>query len=381
MNPVLWLKNDENFGDSFVPKEGDIHVLVVVPEGAAGSAGGTSEMMPVAKRQRLEVSISLAEIWKRSELRLEALPDAYQLAALLEQPLPFRVTLDDSAVSENVFDPTGPLVSCPKLEASMNYFLLKCDLHPDPTASENTWQEYYDILLSISTTLCHGNGFTVLKRRNRADPTGATQPRKRPDCILQYDGVVLMRGEEKSSLILVAVSVRELTSKMCRWSVLLYGDLPYILGYATSGSRLQMVAIERSDGPCRPTPILTCHILTEKARALKVFYNLAFLLAQMSSLVKRSSWCNLLPFVPDVNEKRELVLLDDVVERTIRRTQCTSAEDIERLVDVYKTLANLSDGCSRVMHLQTVVDLRKNDDCLVVTLSPIGSRRVPESDG
>ncbi|RLN10509.1 hypothetical protein BBJ28_00025772 [Nothophytophthora sp. Chile5] len=264
----------------------------------------------------------------------------------------------------------------------MNVSLLKCKFHPEAMASENSWQEYYDILLSITTILCHENSFAVLKCRPRADRTGTTHPRKRPGCVFQYQCVVLMRGEEKSSLVPIPVAVRELTSKMRRWSELFYGDLPYILGYATSGADLQMVAIEISNGPCRPTPILACNIFMEKARTLKVFYNLAFLLREMSLLVNRSSWCNLLPFVPDVNEKRKLVLLDGAIERTITRTQCSSAEDFERLVDVYKTLkgVEVSAGGSPVTHLQTVEMLREKDDRLVVVLSPVGSRRVPESD-
>ncbi|ETP43033.1 hypothetical protein F442_10100 [Phytophthora nicotianae P10297] len=32
MDPLLWIKNPKNFGDSFEPNEGEIHVLVMVPE-------------------------------------------------------------------------------------------------------------------------------------------------------------------------------------------------------------------------------------------------------------------------------------------------------------------------------------------------------------
>ncbi|RLN06497.1 hypothetical protein BBJ28_00026608, partial [Nothophytophthora sp. Chile5] len=359
---------------------GPVNVLVVVPEWAVGSARETSTMAQVAKRQRLEANTSLVEIWKRWRLGLEELPCALQLGALLERPLPFRLTLCDSTVSEDVFDPNGPLLTCAKLEALMNSCLLKLKFSPEAVASENSWQEYYDTLLTISTTLCLENKFAVLKRRNLADTTGTTQLRKRPDCILQHKGVVLMRGEEKRSLVPITASLGELTDKMRRWSVVFYGDLPYILGYATSGADLQMVAIERSDGSCRPTPILACDILTETARALKVFYNLAFLLREMSSLVKRSLWCDLVPFVPNVNEKRKIVLLDEVVERTITRSHDVSAADFERLVNVYKTLAELSAEGSPVTHLQTVEELREKNGRLIVELSPVGCIRRPERD-
>ncbi|ETM39626.1 hypothetical protein L914_14233, partial [Phytophthora nicotianae] len=38
MMPSLWLKNAKYFGESFQPGEGQVHVLVVVPEGAVVSA-------------------------------------------------------------------------------------------------------------------------------------------------------------------------------------------------------------------------------------------------------------------------------------------------------------------------------------------------------
>ncbi|KAG3233379.1 hypothetical protein PI124_g21546 [Phytophthora idaei] len=38
MDPTLWINNDKHFGKNFGPAEGEVHVLVVVPEGAIGSA-------------------------------------------------------------------------------------------------------------------------------------------------------------------------------------------------------------------------------------------------------------------------------------------------------------------------------------------------------
>uniref|UniRef100_P0CV73 Crinkler effector protein 4 n=2 Tax=Phytophthora capsici TaxID=4784 RepID=CRN4_PHYCP len=44
MDPTLWVKNPKHFGDNFQPGEGQVHVLVVVPEGVVGSASETSKM-------------------------------------------------------------------------------------------------------------------------------------------------------------------------------------------------------------------------------------------------------------------------------------------------------------------------------------------------
>ncbi|KAE9032498.1 hypothetical protein PR002_g9142 [Phytophthora rubi] len=167
---------------------------------------------------------------------------------------------------------------------------------------------------------------------------------------------------------------------MRRWNVMFYGDLPYILGYATSGDDLQLVTIERTDGPCRAKVIADFSIFEDRAGALKVFYNLALLLHQMAKLTKRSYACGLEPFVPDENEKRKIVLLGGFIERTIKGTRSSGEMDVERLKSVYETLQGLDEG-SPVTHLQTVEKLSvKQDGRLVVELSPIGYLRLPTID-
>ncbi|KAL4093765.1 hypothetical protein PRIC1_011195 [Phytophthora ramorum] len=44
MDPTLWIKNPKHFGDNFQPGEGQVHVLVVVPEGAGSQAGVTASI-------------------------------------------------------------------------------------------------------------------------------------------------------------------------------------------------------------------------------------------------------------------------------------------------------------------------------------------------
>ncbi|RLN91971.1 hypothetical protein BBJ28_00026218 [Nothophytophthora sp. Chile5] len=74
MNPVLWLKNDENLGDSFVPKEGDIHVLVVVPEGEVAAPRDSSELqelMEKAVTKALETRDNKRSVYSLSDLQSE----------------------------------------------------------------------------------------------------------------------------------------------------------------------------------------------------------------------------------------------------------------------------------------------------------------------
>ncbi|KAG3046393.1 hypothetical protein PI125_g26981, partial [Phytophthora idaei] len=83
MDPLLWIKNDQHFGANFQPGEGQVHVLVVVPEQGTSapivSEGGVfdrcsdpffskfqtvyqvgdwlefSSLLPLTKRQRLYI--------------------------------------------------------------------------------------------------------------------------------------------------------------------------------------------------------------------------------------------------------------------------------------------------------------------------------------
>ncbi|RLN91081.1 hypothetical protein BBJ28_00026504 [Nothophytophthora sp. Chile5] len=74
-------------------------------------------------------------------------------------------------------------------------------------------------------------------------------------------------------------------------------------------------------------------------------------------------------------------VLDSGIERTIKRSQCSDAEDFDRLVSIYKTFRKLSTKGSPGTHLQTVGELTvKRSYPLVVGLSPIGCRRYPTTD-
>ncbi|KAL3658720.1 hypothetical protein V7S43_016356 [Phytophthora oleae] len=272
------------------------------------------------------------------------------------------------------------MVSCPKLETLLNYFIVTCGCDSPTTASENAYQLYYDVLFGITNFLCYERGFDLYARRNPADTTRTTKNQLRPDYIIQYNCLVLMRGEERRDLVKSYTAVEELTAKMRHWNVVLYGDLPYILGFTTAGNNLRVVAIERTDGPCRSEHILDVNIFLNKAGALKLFYNLAFLLHHMDITTKHPYKCGLIPFEPNDDEKRTIVLLDGGIERTIKSSGY-SIKDFERIVDIYTKLQELSTEGSTTTHLQSVEESKTTEDgSLVVALSPVDYLRRPKVD-
>eukprot|EP00644_Phytophthora_capsici_P011560 jgi/Phyca11/537210/estExt2_fgenesh1_pg.C_PHYCAscaffold_790005 len=197
----------------------------------------------------------------------------------------------------------------------------------------------------------------------------------RPDFLLHYLGMVLLRGEEKSATTEIDEPVKELTAKMSWWNPMFYGDLPYILGYATSGARLRVVMIDRH---LHSDAILEFQsIFQQRAEVIKLFYNLAFFFHKMSVLAKRTCPSSLMPFTPDVNRKRKIELMDDVIVRTIKRNQCRDRVDFRRLADIYATLQELNNRVRERTHLQIVRKLRLKKRLLRVQLSPLGTVRPP----
>jgi serine/threonine protein kinase len=163
---------------------------------------------------------------------------------------------------------------------------------------------------------------------------------------------------------------------MRRWNPMFYGDLPYILGYATSGEQLRVVTIDRH--LCAYTILECFSIFQHKEEVLKLFYNLPFFFQKMTTLSKMTCPCPLLPYTPYVNEKRKIELMDEMVQRTIDRVQCRDQEDFDRLTNIYVTLQALNDKGSGMTHLQTVRKLSITKRRLVVQLGPLGFERAPE---
>ncbi|KAE9355414.1 hypothetical protein PR003_g2878 [Phytophthora rubi] len=230
------LDDDKYLGPDFTTGDGDIHVLVELPE-AAVRAGVLA--WPRKRKFSEEKLVKLEGLWDYSKMNITVLPNATELKAMLQQPLPFRLALDNDKTAEKICDKNGDLLQCKDLTLMIEYYLLECKWPVESMAFESTWQAFYDDLFRIPSRICFAKGIYLNFCRNFVDGTG------RPDLILHYYGLVLLRGEERSSSTVIDVSCKELTKKMRKWNPMFYGDLPYILGYATSGPRLKIVTIDR----------------------------------------------------------------------------------------------------------------------------------------
>ncbi|KAE9018584.1 hypothetical protein PR002_g13069 [Phytophthora rubi] len=336
------------------PTSGQIHVLVVTLEGDSGVEVQNVERD--AKRQKVDENVSLEKLWKYSEMKMTALPPLNELCR--------RFFNDHCRSNWHCGHQSGLATRMAR------------SLPVDWMASKYTWQIFYDLLLNISMSLCHAKGFRVSSGRNGVDYIEPTTKNVRPDFFLHYIGMLLLRGEDKDALTHIDVPCNELFQKMRYWNPIVYGDLPYTLGYATSGEQLRVLAIDRH---------LHAHVILDflsirqqQEEVIKTFYNLPFLLHKMTILSKRKYPSPLMPFTPDVNDKREIELINDVIRRTIKREQCRDEMDFKRLADIYTTLQDLNNRVREKTYLQTVRKLNLKDDLLCVRLSPLGCIQPPQ---
>ncbi|KAK1948440.1 hypothetical protein P3T76_000729 [Phytophthora citrophthora] len=375
-----WILDEDYLGANFKPGRKEIHVLVELPELSEAAVGGGVLAWP-RKRKLSEASVvNLKDLWEYSKMNITALPTPTELKAMLQQPLPFRLTLDDDVSARKICKQNGDFLQCKELRTMIESYLLDCIQPIEAMASENTWQAFYDVLLRIPNYLSLAEGILLTFRRNRVDNTGTTAKGLRPDLILHRDGMVLLRGEEKSSSTGIDVSCKELTKKMRKWNPMFYGDLPYILGYATSGARLKIVTIDRH---LHAEDVVEFYsVIAQKEEVIKTFYNLSFFLVAMATLSKRTCASGLMLYTPHVTERRTIELMDDVVKRTIKRQQCIDEDDFGRLIDIYTTLQGLSSRGHGKTHLQTVRKLELPDEqrsSITVQLQPLGFSREPEN--
>lgn len=374
MRTTRTLDDDEYFGSTLDPPARAIHVLVKLPP--LESPDATQAL----KRRKIEEErkdISLTQLWQYVDGHLLALPAHLELAKILARPFPFRLELADSEAAKQLFDEDAPFIKCQILSSFFNVFLHICKSAWDPTASENSWQMMYDELLIIPQELCRAKGLAISMHRNHVDKSTSTKGLK-PDLIMAHQGLVLLRGEEKNFSSSVDEACGEITMKMLKWNPMFYGNLPYILGYATSGSELKIVTIDRNLQ--MDTIVEFASIFDEKVKVVKTFYNLSAIIANMIRLSKKTCSSDLIPFHKHLNEKRSIILLDGMVQRTVKREQCEDDTDFHRLVDIYRDLRTLNTRVRERTHLQTVYNFvtpGERNARFIVQLQPLGFRRNP----
>ncbi|KAH9122130.1 hypothetical protein AeMF1_006457 [Aphanomyces euteiches] len=299
---------------------------------------------------------------------LTRFPNVDELPALLLQPLPFQVEVMDALLWQDLFAPNAQHVECALMTSLFNAITVKSNIGQTQSALENSWQSYYDSYLDVTQSICLAFDILTEKQRNEADTSGSTAGKLRPDCLIRTTkGLVLLRGEERNSMIDISIPLRELTKKMTKWNPMFYGELPYTLGYATSGDLMSIVAINCYDVH---TIISNQSLLKaqERVNLLKIFYHLAFFFELMEVKSKRTTAIRLMPFVLYTTPKRTLQLVDSGIRRTY-------VADVDRMTKIYAALMKINSEFQGRTHLQIVSDMNPTQTELKVLLTPLGFER------
>jgi len=87
-----------------------------------------------------------------------------------------------------------------------------------------------DVLAAVNAYSLGG----LVRDCNSSDFTTSTKANLRPDYLVWYRSVLIIRGEDKKAYHDIEQARNELTNKMNLWSPSLYGQLPYLFGYASA---------------------------------------------------------------------------------------------------------------------------------------------------
>ncbi|KAJ8524754.1 hypothetical protein ON010_g16362 [Phytophthora cinnamomi] len=294
-----------------LPMKDQIHLLVE-----------RSHIESVRRNADIEITntAQCGAVWSLSELQWTELPSPTELLAVFQRPIPFELSLVREIIEDKQSLMAGPKLPCPILETFGG------------------------------EKLC-------------------------PDVIFQCDDLVLLRGDEYDASMDIQEACTKMVDMMGYWNPTIHGDLPYILGYVTSGATLRIVSIDRI---LEVTTVLELDsIIEKKAEALKAFYNLTFVLSEMAKLHKVTDRVRLLPFKPEMDGSMLLLPMDVYTQCIIGRRDCEGEEDFARLASVFGSLQKLSNLGSANTHLETVRRLEVSSDQLVVQLSLLRFERIP----
>ncbi|EGZ18669.1 hypothetical protein PHYSODRAFT_499297 [Phytophthora sojae] len=224
-------------------------------------------------------NIDLRGLWEYSQLGMLQLSLPSTLSLYLERPLPFRVCINNRHTAAKIFAEDGPEISCDALSSLIDVLVMSFEVGLDEEDTKQSCQKLDDLLFAFTGQISRANG--VQLKVERKDPTddGSTGKSLRSDLTVFCDGCLVLCGEEREGVADMNDTIAEPQSKMTCWDPQFFGELPYILGYVACGNRRKLFAFRFNHF------YSICEVST--TMAIKLFYNLVFLLSYMAV---KSKW-------------------------------------------------------------------------------------------
>ncbi|KAH9102201.1 hypothetical protein AeMF1_021196 [Aphanomyces euteiches] len=258
MNPTFSLTNPKCIGVNFERKDGDIHVLVVVPKGVRGKVNNQLQDF---------------DEWLTDIMTCSKLPDLSHLVEKVSGPLRIRIPIANPAglfAHLNVFQspPTqsidqvfqeNAIKHCPEVMKRIQRILF--DDVSVSTTKESFIGFWDNIILQTLLVIFQRTGCSWDRTSSNETSTLSSYG---PDFIFRLLHVCVFRGEEERSGEDQEVPRQELIDKLV-WT---YGEAPYLFGYSVCGFELRLHAIlppckdneQKDQGrrPCKKPRMPTC---------------------------------------------------------------------------------------------------------------------------
>ena len=105
----------------------------------------------------------------------------------------------------------------------------------DCYVTEDILHSYWDAIILHTLSLLGRSRFKFTRNSTHGYDTGTTHRNSRPDLLCWMKQALILRGEEEADEDDMIKAQRELMDKFGVWNTLHYGQLPFVLAYATGG--------------------------------------------------------------------------------------------------------------------------------------------------
>ncbi|KAG9401212.1 hypothetical protein AC1031_009968 [Aphanomyces cochlioides] len=286
------LDSKEYFGAALQP-QGQIHVLVQLPEAVAGMTTKTSVATTQAQQNPALVDADWTFEWlsefHKSQVERRDLPSVGELAEFTEDELRVKIPVQDHIRGEWL-----ARMDIPNPALINKLFRIDKEKPCETLLREVVYRVVYPVntgstkraFISFWCGLIRSVLDFVIGGKSDRDTLPSAEP-YRPDYLFLVDSVAVFRGEEEAPGKRIADPRQKLAKKLI-WT---YGEAPYLLGYAAAGFEISLCAItsERGRVSARELGRYGLESLEGRFQWLLAILNVARLLKSLASLCPESA--------------------------------------------------------------------------------------------
>jgi hypothetical protein len=246
--------------------------------------------------------------------------------------------------------------------------------------AKSTLHFYVDSLVKeVLEKLLAFSGFDIHTSRKVTDFSSTTEPRTCPDFLFYVNNFLILRGEEKKRKEKLGAAKTELVDKLRKSSVITFGKLKYIIGFACAGEHLTFCAISSSVKLFNISRIFNLESVFDRFEIVICLINLARLFRTLAHLIPKET-AMMYKTKQRPNGYCTIEIRDDYVRKTIPVSIHEFEERYEYLDSLYTIMLR-----EKVPHVIECWRISKSPKRLgdiryiLLKLKPCGLQIVPSS--